>query len=283
MIEEKLLLFLKLVEKEVASPKAFEPFHEKEPSYTTFGKEFLRPLIDLKNSTILGKNNLKKLVAQVKARENVILFANHQTEPDPQAISLLLEQDYKEFSESIIYVAGHRVTQDPLAIPFSRGCNLLCIYSKKYIETPPEEKSEKLLHNMRTMKKLKELLQEGGKCIFVAPSGGRDRKNDLGEVELAPFDPQSLEIMILMGKEGKKTHFYPLSLLTYDLLPPPQSVETDLGEIRLTQTTSVHINFGDEIDIQTEGNKKELRQKRAESIFCLVKNGYQKILETLHT
>ena len=71
----------------------------------------------------------------------------------------------------MIFVAGHRVTTDPVAIPFSRGVNLLCIYSKKYIDVPPEKKAEKLAHNSKTIAKLEDLLNEGGKCIYVAPAG----------------------------------------------------------------------------------------------------------------
>ena len=53
-----------------------------------------------------------------------------------------------ELAEKVVFVAGHRVTTDPLAIPFSMGCNLLCIYSKKYIESPPELKAAKQQQNM---------------------------------------------------------------------------------------------------------------------------------------
>jgi glycerol-3-phosphate O-acyltransferase len=279
-IVNQLNLFIQLVQKEIDSPKAFEVYHEREPFYTRFGKDFLRPLIDMERSQVLGWNHLENIVKQVQKGDNVILFANHQTEPDPQAISLLLESKFKKFGESIIYVAGHRVTTDPLAIPFSRGCNLLCIYSKKYIETPPEEKSDKLRHNMRTIKQLRDLLKEGSKCIYVAPSGGRDRKNGAGELEVAPFDPQSVEMMILMGEQST-THLYPLSLLTYDLLPPPESVETDLGETRVTQITPVYLNFGAEIQIEEMGEKKEMRQKQAYAIFSAVERGYQQILEAL--
>lgn len=175
-IDKQLTLFLELVLKEIDSPTPFEIYHEREPFYTAFGKEFLRPLIDLKNSKVFGWDNVDKIVEQVENGENVILFANHQVEPDPQVISLLLEEKYKEFSESIIYVAGHRVTQDPLAIPFSRGCNLLCITSKKYIETPPEEKSQKLQRNMRTIKRLKELLRGGQVRVCRAERRPRPKK-----------------------------------------------------------------------------------------------------------
>jgi glycerol-3-phosphate O-acyltransferase len=34
------------------------------------------------------------------------------------------------------------VITDPLAIPFSMGCDLICIYSKKYIDVIPEKREE---------------------------------------------------------------------------------------------------------------------------------------------
>eukprot|EP00953_Heterococcus_sp_UTEX-ZZ885_P042334 21517-Heterococcus_DN1.PRE.2 len=63
-----------------------------------------------------------------------------------------------------------------MAIPFSMGRNLLCIHSKKYMETPPEGKHAKQTHNVRTLKKMSEMMaSEEGQFIWVAPSGGRDR------------------------------------------------------------------------------------------------------------
>jgi glycerol-3-phosphate O-acyltransferase len=181
-------------------------------------------------------------------------------------------------------VAGDRVISDPLAIPFSKGCNLLCIYSKKHIETPPEKKTEKLLHNKKTMQNLSALLSEGGKAIYVAPSGGRDRANPQGIVEVAPFDPQSIEMFRLMAHQSKRPcHFYPLALATYNLLPPPNSVEKELGERRHAQCTPIHMSFGNEIDMQNfPGNetsdKHELRKNRAEHIWNLVLDEYQRFV-----
>ena len=103
--------------------------------------------------------------------ENVILLANHQTEPDPQIISILLEKKNPVLAEEMIFVAGHRVVTDPVAIPFSKGRNLLCIYSKRYIEDPPEQREAKTLHNRRALEKLKELLKEGGKCVMSPQAG----------------------------------------------------------------------------------------------------------------
>ena len=39
--------------------------------------------------------------------------------------------------------SGDRVTTDLLAMPFSMGRNLLCIFSKKHIDSVPELKSKK--------------------------------------------------------------------------------------------------------------------------------------------
>ncbi|CAM9775336.1 unnamed protein product, partial [Choristocarpus tenellus] len=90
-----------------------------------------------------------------------------QTEADPQVISLLMEREgFGGVAEKLINVAGHRVTTDPLAIPFSMGRNLFCIFSKKYMETPPEEKGEKQKHNVRTLKKMVEMMVRGGALVL---------------------------------------------------------------------------------------------------------------------
>ena len=51
----------------------------------------------------------------------------------------------------MIMVAGDRVTTDVVAVPFSKARNLLCIYSKRHIDNPPEEKPKKMRHNAKTM------------------------------------------------------------------------------------------------------------------------------------
>ena len=42
-------------------------------------------------------------------------------------------------------------------------------------DNPPELKAVKTKHNRSVMKKMQDLFKEGGKLIWVAPSGGRDR------------------------------------------------------------------------------------------------------------
>ena len=278
--------FIDYVKEQFKAPFKFEPYHQmvRAPyDYYKFGVDFLRPLVDLENSTVSGKENLKYMEALIKKKENVVLFANHQIEADPQAISILLEKDHTKLGEELIFVAGTRVTTDPLAIPFSMGRNLLCIHSKKYIDNPPEEQHEKQMYNKRTMERMVELLAEGGHAIYVAPSGGRNRANQDGVVELAPFDPQSIEMFYLMAQKAKTpTHFFPLSLSTYHLLPPPETTETEIGETRITRGGAIHLHFGEEVDMEDfpgsaeATDKKEKRKLRADYLWKRVHEEYEK-------
>lgn len=282
--EELFELLIQLVLEQVKKPHSFSIFHSslRQPfDYYQFGLDFIRPFIDFHRSKIWGNKALKSIQEQLEKGENVILLANHQTEPDPQIISLLLEPIAPKLAEEMVFVAGHRVITDPMAIPMSLGRNLLCIYSKKHIAHPPEEKEGKILHNQRTLKQMQELLNEGSYCVYVAPSGGRDRRNAQGEIEVAPFDPQSLELFWLIGQQSKQpTHFYPLSLKTYDLMPPPKSIEKELGEKRTISYTPVYLFFGDEIDMEhfpgsDNKDKKLKRTKRADFIWRQVCQNYE--------
>jgi len=276
-------LYLDLVVKHMADPYPFEPFHTqiRHPfDYYAFGLDFLRPLVEPTESVALGLDYAKEIALHVKAGNNVILLANHQIEADPQAISLLLESSYPELAEKMIFVAGERVITDPLAVPFSLGRNLLCIYSKRYIDQPPELKSQKQLHNKRTMERMVELLSEGGRCIYVAPSGGRDRPNEEGTVEVARFDPQSIEMFFLMTQKATHpTFFYSLALKTYLLLPPPETIQVELGEVRKTSRGGIKLCFGPKIDMEHYvgsdlPDKHQRRTFRAEQIWTRVVNDY---------
>src|SRR5690606_29373369 len=80
--------FVDRVAERSAAPFVFEPYHRQvtEPfDYYTFGVEFLRPLVDKTRSTVTGLDVLARIDAQLRARENVVLLSNHQTEGDPQA------------------------------------------------------------------------------------------------------------------------------------------------------------------------------------------------------
>lgn len=280
--------YLELVLHQLKTPYPFAPYHaavRTPQDLYQFGLDFVSPVIDLASSRVEGLENLTAIEKQIATGDNVILLANHQTEPDPQIISVLLGSKSPSLAENMIFVAGNRVVEDPLAVPFSMGRNLLCIHSKKHINNPPEKKEEKLLHNKRTMKIMGQLLAEGSKCIYVAPSGGRDRLGKNEHVELSPFDGSSIELFYLMsGSSGKPTHFYPLTLATYDLFPPPKTVEKELGEKRLVHYAPAHLKFGKEIDMEhfpgSAGvDKKEKRIARGAYIFELVQKDYQSLTE----
>jgi glycerol-3-phosphate O-acyltransferase len=276
-----------LVLQNATYPYKFDIFHQgiRAPfDYYQFGLNFITPLIDLERSQVLNLSQVQQIEAQLARGENVILLANHQTEADPQIINLLLKG--QAFASEMIFVAGHRVIEDPMAIPLSMGCNLLCIYSKKHIDHPPTDKANKILHNQRTLNKMSELLSEGGKCIYVAPSGGRDRPNPHGFIDVAPFDPSSIELFWLIAQQAEKmSHFYPLALLTHDVLPPPRHVEKELGETRLFNYTPAYLAFGPEVDMSTISNsthelsKKEKRQRRADFIWNQVHKDYLKMVK----
>jgi len=246
-------LFQKFLENAKAGGYEFEPYHTaiREPfDYYKLGVEFLEGVVDKDESLILGMDRVKKIREQVAAGDNVVFLSNHQSEGDPQVLSVLLDPVEPGLAENTIFVAGDRVTTDLFAQPFSMGRNLLCIFSKKHIDSVPELKAKKTKHNKDVMKKMKNLFGEGGKVIWVAPSGGRDRKGADGEFKVANFDPKSVEMFRLMAdKGGKKTHFYPLSMLTYTIAPPPDSVGGDVGEERKVLNGPAGLAFGEEVDM----------------------------------
>ena len=80
----------------------------------------MRPLIIQEQSRVLGKDEVEKMNVMLMRGDNVVLLSNHQTEADPQIVSILLEQmGMTDLAERIIFVAGHKVTNDRIAIPFS--------------------------------------------------------------------------------------------------------------------------------------------------------------------
>lgn len=271
-------MFLKNTLIQIKDPYRFSPYHKQilEPqNFYRFGVDFIKPLVDLEHSKLEGRDHLDQITKQLKANENIVFFANHQIEADPQVISVLLEPNYPDLAQFLIFVAGERVLTDPLAIPFSMGRNLLCIYSKRYIDHPPHLKTEKQLHNKKTMDLMAELLSEGGHAIYVAPSGGRDRMGPSKKIEVAPFDPKSIEMFDLMSKQSSfKTHFYPMALYTYPILPPPETIQVELGEARRAQRSAVYLSIGPEIEMANLNDpsldRKQNRQNRAQKIWSQV-------------
>jgi glycerol-3-phosphate O-acyltransferase len=283
-------LFQKVLET-VKEPYTFAPYHEairgtderSDFDYYALGNEFATGVINNDLSELVGLDKLDEIEARLDAGDNVVLLANHQSEADPQIFSVLLDPIRPGFAEKTIFVAGDRVTTDMIAQPFSMGRNLLCIFSKKHVDNPPELKSVKTKHNRNVMKQMQNLFKQGGKLIWVAPSGGRDRTDEAGRYQarlrlpvvacrlwrarrgghcfsafyvclytcqVAEFDSKSIEMFRLMAdKAGRTTHFYPLSMLTYPICPPPTQVGGSIGESRTVKWSPAGLYFGDRVDL----------------------------------
>jgi len=263
----------------------FETAHQamREPfDYYRWGCDFFFPIMAEKKSVFNGKEILETIEEQLAAGENVVFLANHQSEADPQVVSYAFEKlGHGKLAEDIVYVAGHKVTTDPLAIPFSMGRNLLCIHSKKHIDVDPETKGFKQKQNLATMSYMQKVLKEGGTCIWVAPSGGRDRRDvESGEVPLAPFDQKTIDLFRLLGAKSKKpTHFYVMAMVSYDLCPPPDFVTKDVGEVRNIRYSPIGVSLsGVEIDNSGGAESRRLFTERA---METTEKLYEKLLQEI--
>lgn len=240
--------YFKAINQQLTHPYPFESYHKSLQTpldYTSMGIELFRPLVDTERSELRGVETLQWIRERLAQNENVFLMGNHQIEAEPQVLSLVLGTEYEDIAKNWIFVAGERVITDPLAVPFSLGCNLFCIYSKKYFEHHADKKDAMIAHNRKTIQTMKHQLDQGGKCIYVAPSGGRDRYNTEGQLLPAPFDARSVDLMVLLGEKSRsKTHYCPIALYTYHVLPPPADVRTAIGEDRIAHKSPVSIHFG---------------------------------------
>lgn len=246
-----------------------------------WGCNFFRAFIDLEKSIVLGQDNLKQAIEQIAAGENVIFFANHQSEADPQVMTIMMElAGYKAEAEKIVYVAGHKVTTDSLAVPFSMGRNLICIHSKKHINADSDTKGAKTRQNMNAMSGMLKKLKQGGCALWVAPSGGRDRRDvETGKMPIAPFDSKTIDMFRLMGNKSKQpTHYYPLSMVSYEICPPPDFVEAGTGEQRNFRFTPVGIKVGEELE---SVGGLESRQSFNEHTFAQIQQDYYELRESI--
>lgn len=255
------------------TPLHFAPYHEALPEYAAFGKDFAYALVDAAASRVHGMDMLRRAVSYVHSGENVVFLGNHQSEADPYALDALLNRVVglpASFVRGLVFMAGDRVRDDPVVAPFAAGRNLLTVYSKRHLDDVPELRSSKINHNRRTITATQRLLAKGGTAIWFAPSGGRDRRcRKSGKVECAPFDPDAVEMMRVTAKRaGTKTHFFPMALVTYDMLPPPSNVGgAALGEDRIVNHAQIAMALGKEIDFDEVHNTpnvdKVTRRKNA--------------------
>jgi len=88
------------------------------------------------------------------------------------------------------------------------------------------------------------LMKEGGNVFWVAPSGGRDRANEENKFVVAPFDYKALDMFKLIAMQsGRGCHFFPMAMYTHQLIPPPKTVSSELGESRSAQRGAVSVHL----------------------------------------
>ncbi|CAL1399426.1 unnamed protein product [Linum trigynum] len=253
---------------DVEDPFVFPPYHKalREPfDYYQFGQNYIRPLIDFRNSYVGNISIFSDMEEKLQQGHNIILMSNHQTEADPAVIALLLERTNPHIAENLIYVAGDRVVTDPLCKPFSMGRNLICVYSKKHMFDIPELVEMKKKANIRSLKEMAMLLRNGSQIIWIAPSGGRDRPDPVtGEWHPAPFDTSSVDNMRRLAENaGAPGHIYPLALLCHDIMPPPPKVEKEIGEKRVISFSGTGVSVGTEVNFdEIAGAYENLEQAK---------------------
>lgn len=276
---------------DVKEPFEFSPYHEAilEPfNYYMFGQNYIRPLVNFRESYVGNVSLFSVMEEQLKQGENVVLISNHQTEADPAVIALMLETTNPHISENIIYVAGDRVITDPLCKPFSMGRNLLCVYSKKHMNDVPELAEMKKRSNTRSLKEMALLLRDGSKIIWIAPSGGRDRPDPITNQWFpAPFDATSLDNMRrLVNHAGLVGHIYPLAILCHDIMPPPLQVEKEIGEKRFISFHGTGISVAPEINFQKVtascGSPEEAKAAYSEAMYDCVCEQYKVLHSAIH-
>ncbi|GMJ04980.1 ACYLTRANSFERASE 1 [Hibiscus trionum] len=271
---------------DVEDPFVFQPYHKalREPfDYYMFGQNYIRPLIDFKNSYVGNLSLFHEIEEKLKQGHNVVLISNHQTEADPAVIALLLEKTNPHIAENLIYVAGDRVITDPLCKPFSMGRNLICVYSKKHMYDVPELADMKRKANIRSLKEMAMLLRTGSKLVWIAPSGGRDRPDPVtGEWYPAQFDSSSVDNMRrLIESSGAPGHMYPLALLCHGIMPPPSQVEKEIGEQRIIGFHGTGLSVAPEIT--AAGDKsEEVKDEFTRSLYESVTEQYNVLKSAIH-
>ena len=81
---------------------------------------------------------------------------------------------------------------------------------------------------------------QGGKLLWIAPSGGRDRPNVEGTWLPAPFDAASVDLMRnLIAMSKRPGHLFPLAMHSGEMMPPPPTLDASIGERRLTSFVGV--------------------------------------------
>ncbi|XP_050232657.1 glycerol-3-phosphate acyltransferase, chloroplastic isoform X1 [Mercurialis annua] len=276
---------------DVEDPFVFSSFHKalREPfDYYNFGQNYIRPLLDFRNSYVGNVSIFHEVEEKLEQGHNIILMSNHQTEADPAVIALLLEKTYPRIAENLIYIAGDRVVTDPLCKPFSMGRNLICVYSKKHMGDDPKLTKMKRKANIRSLKEMAMILRDGSRIIWIAPSGGRDRPDSLtGEWFPAYFDASTVDNMRrLTEHSGVPGHIYPLALLCHDIMPPPAEVQKEIGERRVISYHGTGFSIAPKMSFSEIAaaceNHEEAAEAYAQFLYGSVAEQYNVLKSAIH-
>lgn len=274
---------------DMGTPFTFPSTHHRilEPyDYYAFGQNYVRWLINFKQSVVGNLHHFDNIESALSRGENVVMIANHQTEADPAVWALLLEHTHPRIATDVFYVAGDRVVSDPLCKPFSMGRNLFCVHSKKRMDDDPSQREAKQRTNRRTLSEMVKELNAGGKLIWIAPSGGRDRPNADGQWIPDTFDPAAVELMRQMLAKAKPPgHLYPLAMHSGEIMPPPPSKEKDVGEHRITRHAAVGLSAGAPLNVEaitgSLESTKDKQVKLGDAAYQAVKDEYLRIEEAI--
>lgn len=276
---------------DVEEPFDFASYHKAKRNpfdYYMFVQNYIRPLIDFRNSYVGNMAIFHEMEQQLQQGHNIILISNHQTEADPAVIALLLENSLPRLAEDLTYIAGDRVVTDPLCKPFSMGRNLVCVYSKKHMNDEPELVEMKRRANTKSLKEMAVRLREGSQILWIAPSGGRDRPDPkTGEWYPAPFDSSSVDNMRRLVEHAVVPgHIYPLTLLCYDIMPPPPKVEKEIGERRMISFHGTGLSAGQEISFQSIADvcqdPQEAKEAYTQALYDSVTEQYTVLRSAVH-
>ncbi|SBS98071.1 glycerol-3-phosphate 1-O-acyltransferase, putative [Plasmodium ovale curtisi] len=241
---------------------SFPNVHKYDVYLYDWSLSFWSQLIDKENSVFFGIQHIHNIKKWIEEGHNVIIFSNHHIEADANIIKYFFHiHNAQNISRNMIFIGGHKIRADPLSRPFSVATNLLCIFSKKYIENPPHLKEEKISFNHKSLNALKNLLSEGKQIIWLAPSGGRDRKSSDGKIKISSFDPKIIQTFHVFAKRSKrKTHFVGLALNTYNICPPPNTVDVDeIEKQRSCSYSPIGLHLGRDIfDVYPHMSENEI-------------------------
>jgi glycerol-3-phosphate O-acyltransferase len=85
---------------------------------------------------------------------------------------------------------------------------------------------------------------------------------------------------LMARRASRPSHFYPMALGTYEFLPPPDTIQIELGEARRITRTGIHLAVGPEIDMERAAlgapDKHSGRLNRAASAWRAVVSEYER-------